>query len=52
MTGSARLACRKTIGFDERLDTAEQWRIAHCSDWRGDGQPPGELNLGEFFWGL
>jgi uncharacterized cupredoxin-like copper-binding protein len=44
-----RVGCRKSIGFDERLDTAEQWGIDHSSDRRGDDQPPEEIDLGGLF---
>jgi glucose/arabinose dehydrogenase len=35
---------RNTIGFAWHPDTRELWGMDHGSDWRGDDQPPEELN--------
>jgi glucose/arabinose dehydrogenase len=35
---------RNTIGFDWHPVTGELWGMDHGSDWRGDEQPPEELN--------
>jgi glucose/arabinose dehydrogenase len=35
---------RNTIGFDWHPETGELWGMDHGSDWRGDEQPPEELN--------
>jgi glucose/arabinose dehydrogenase len=35
---------RNTIGFAWHPDTKELWGMDHGSDWRGDDQPPEELN--------
>ena len=35
---------RNTIGFDWHPETGELWGMDHGSDWRGDDQPPEELN--------
>lgn len=35
---------RNTIGFAWHPDTGELWGMDHGSDWRGDDQPPEELN--------
>lgn len=50
---------RNTIGFDWHPETGELWGMDHGSDWRGNDQPPEELNLIEpgqhygwpFCWG-
>ncbi|GAB1545251.1 sorbosone dehydrogenase family protein [Scytonema sp. NUACC21] len=36
---------RNTIGFDWHPETGELWGMDHGSDWRGNEQPPEELNL-------
>ncbi|NMG08278.1 sorbosone dehydrogenase family protein [Brasilonema sp. UFV-L1] len=36
---------RNTIGFAWHPETKELWGMDHGSDWRGDQQPPEELNL-------
>jgi glucose/arabinose dehydrogenase len=36
---------RNTIGFGFHPETGELWGMDHGSDWRGDDQPPEELNL-------
>lgn len=36
---------RNTIGFAWHPQTGELWGMDHGSDWRGDDQPPEELNL-------
>ncbi|GAA6623145.1 PQQ-dependent sugar dehydrogenase [Scytonema sp. NUACC26] len=36
---------RNTIGFDWHPETGELWAMDHGSDWRGNEQPPEELNL-------
>jgi glucose/arabinose dehydrogenase len=36
---------RNTIGFGWHPETGEMWGMDHGSDWRGDNQPPEELNL-------
>jgi len=35
---------RNTIGFGWHPETGEMWGMNHGSDWRGDDQPPEELN--------
>lgn len=35
---------RNTIGFAWHPDTGKLWGMDHGSDWRGDDQPPEELN--------
>jgi glucose/arabinose dehydrogenase len=35
---------RNTIGFAWHPETQELWGMDHGSDWRGDDQPPEELN--------
>lgn len=35
---------RNTIGFAWHPETGELWGMDHGSDWRGDDQPPEELN--------
>src|SRR5690606_36711482 len=35
---------RNTIGFGWHPETGEMWGMDHGSDWRGDDQPPEELN--------
>lgn len=35
---------RNTIGFTWHPETRELWGLDHGSDWRGDDQPPEELN--------
>jgi glucose/arabinose dehydrogenase len=35
---------RNTIGFAWHPDTGDLWGMDHGSDWRGDDQPPEELN--------
>jgi glucose/arabinose dehydrogenase len=35
---------RNTIGWDWHPTTRELWGMDHGSDWRGDEQPPEELN--------
>jgi glucose/arabinose dehydrogenase len=35
---------RNTIGWDWHPTTREMWGMDHGSDWRGDEQPPEELN--------
>jgi len=35
---------RNTIGFAWHPDTGEMWGMDNGSDWRGDDQPPEELN--------
>jgi glucose/arabinose dehydrogenase len=35
---------RNTIGFAWHPETRELWGMDHGSDWRGDDQPPEELN--------
>ena len=35
---------RNTIGFAWHPDSKELWGMDHGSDWRGDDQPPEELN--------
>ena len=35
---------RNTIGFDWHPVTGELWGMDHGSDWRGDDEPPEELN--------
>lgn len=35
---------RNTIGFGWHPQTGELWGMDHGSDWRGDDQPPEELN--------
>jgi len=35
---------RNTIGFDWNHGTGEMWGIDNGADWRGDDQPPEELN--------
>lgn len=39
---------RNTIGFGWHPTTGELWGMDHGSDWRGDDQPPEELNRLEF----
>ncbi len=39
---------RNTIGFGWHPVTGELWAFDHGSDWRGDEQPPEELNRLEF----
>jgi glucose/arabinose dehydrogenase len=45
---------RNTIGFAWHPDTNELWGVDHGSDWRGDDQPPEELNKlvegGDYGW--
>ncbi len=36
---------RNTIGFDWHPETGQLWGMDHGSDWRGNEQPPEELNL-------
>lgn len=36
---------RNTIGWGWHPETGEMWGMDHGSDWRGDDQPPEELNL-------
>jgi glucose/arabinose dehydrogenase len=36
---------RNTLGFDFHPDTGALWGMDHGTDWRGDDQPPEELNL-------
>ena len=36
---------RNTIGFGWHPQTGQMWGMDHGSDWRGDNQPPEELNL-------
>lgn len=36
---------RNTIGFGWHPETGELWGMDHGSDWRGNDQPPEELNL-------
>lgn len=36
---------RNTIGWGWHPETGELWGMDHGSDWRGDDQPPEELNL-------
>lgn len=36
---------RNTIGFGWHPQTQELWGMDHGTDWRGDNQPPEELNL-------
>lgn len=36
---------RNTIGFGWHPQTGELWGLDHGSDWRGNEQPPEELNL-------
>ncbi len=36
---------RNTIGFGWHPQTGEMWGMDHGSDWRGNEQPPEELNL-------
>ncbi|MFT4038550.1 MAG: PQQ-dependent sugar dehydrogenase, partial [Thermomicrobiales bacterium] len=36
---------RNTIGWGWAPDTGQLWGMDHGSDWRGDEQPPEELNL-------
>lgn len=36
---------RNTIGFGWHPETGELWGMDHGSDWRGNEQPPEELNL-------
>jgi glucose/arabinose dehydrogenase len=47
---------RNTIGFAWHPDTGELWGMDHGSDWRGDNQPPEELNRlvdgGDYGWPL
>jgi glucose/arabinose dehydrogenase len=47
---------RNTIGFAWHPDTKELWGMDHGSDWRGDNQPPEELNRlvdgGDYGWPL
>ncbi len=47
--GSARTifaaGLRNTIGWGWHPETGEMWGMDHGSDWRGDDQPPEELNL-------
>jgi glucose/arabinose dehydrogenase len=38
------LGLRNTIGFAWQPQTGELWGMDHGSDWRGDDQPPEELN--------
>lgn len=35
---------RNTLGFGWHPETGEMWGFDHGSDWRGDDQPPEELN--------
>ncbi|HEU4325194.1 MAG TPA: sorbosone dehydrogenase family protein [Roseiflexaceae bacterium] len=45
---------RNTIGFDWHPASGQLWGMDHGSDWRGDDQPPEELNLledgGHYGW--
>jgi glucose/arabinose dehydrogenase len=45
---------RNTIGFAWHPDTKDLWGMDHGSDWRGDDQPPEELNKleegGDYGW--
>lgn len=45
---------RNTIGFDWDPQTGQLWGMDHGSDWRGDDQPPEELNRlregGDYGW--
>lgn len=36
---------RNTIGFGWHPETGELWGMDHGTDWRGDNNPPEELNL-------
>jgi glucose/arabinose dehydrogenase len=36
---------RNTIGWGWHPETGQMWGMDHGSDWRGDDQPPEELNL-------
>jgi glucose/arabinose dehydrogenase len=36
---------RNTIGWGWHPETGQLWGMDHGSDWRGDNQPPEELNL-------
>lgn len=38
---------RNSLGFAWQPETGEMWAFDHGSDWRGDDQPPEELNLVE-----
>ena len=44
---------RNTIGFAWHPETRDLWGMDHGSDWRGDDQPPEELNRlveGDYGW--
>lgn len=45
---------RNTIGFDWHPGSGQLWGMDHGSDWRGNNQPPEELNLiqagGNYGW--
>jgi len=45
---------RNTIGFDWHPTTRQLWGMDHGTDWRGNNEPPEELNLivqdGNFGW--
>lgn len=45
---------RNTIGFDWHPGSTQLWGMDHGSDWRGNDQPPEELNLiqagGNYGW--
>lgn len=45
---------RNTIGFDWHPTTQEFWGMDHGTDWRGNNEPPEELNLivkdGNYGW--
>ncbi|KAB8143138.1 sorbosone dehydrogenase family protein [Chloroflexia bacterium SDU3-3] len=45
---------RNTIGFGWHPGSGQLWGMDHGSDWRGDDQPPEELNLiqpgGDYGW--
>ena len=47
---------RNTIGFAWHPETRELWGMDHGSDWRGEDQPPEELNQlaqgGDYGWPL
>jgi glucose/arabinose dehydrogenase len=47
---------RNTIGFAWHPETRDLWGMDHGSDWRGDDQPPEELNKlvegGDYGWPL
>jgi glucose/arabinose dehydrogenase len=45
---------RNTLGFGWHPEMREMWGMDHGSDWRGDGEPPEELNRlvegGDYGW--